>query len=204
MRSKAVQTRSRERVDLLLTTAEALLLEGGMDGLKMRELARRAGLPIASVYHYFPSNGSVIRALAERHLEALRVVIAREMRAVMAQQIEISARPATARILTANFVAHLIKTPASAHIWDGLRFRPDLRQLDLEDTGVNARFLETYMRWVVPALPDDMVADQTLLLVEAIQANILIVLHSPLEKQETLTTALGEMATATLRGLQLR
>ena len=59
----------------MLRAAEALVAELGYDGLKMRELARTAGLPIASLYHYFPSSTAVMRTLAERFLLTLRAVL---------------------------------------------------------------------------------------------------------------------------------
>src|ERR1700722_10492104 len=69
-RSDPRQERSRARQRALLDAAEEILGEVGADGLKMREVARRANLPIASVYHYFPSapplNRPLGRAIADR------------------------------------------------------------------------------------------------------------------------------------------
>ena len=65
-RSNPEQKRSRARQRALLDAAEEILGEVGADGLKMREVARRANLPIASVYHYFPSAAALIRTLVER------------------------------------------------------------------------------------------------------------------------------------------
>ena len=49
--------------------------EVGADGLKMREVGRQANLPIASVYHYFPSAPALIRMLVERMLDELRAIL---------------------------------------------------------------------------------------------------------------------------------
>src|SRR6202042_1376884 len=75
-RSNPEQKRSRARQQALLDAAEEILGEVGADGLKMREVARRANLPIASVYHYFPSAAALIRTLVERMLEELRAILA--------------------------------------------------------------------------------------------------------------------------------
>src|SRR5258707_192303 len=68
-RSDPQQERSRARQRALLDAAEEILGEVGADGLKMREVARRANLPIASVYHYFPSAPALIRTLVEHPLD---------------------------------------------------------------------------------------------------------------------------------------
>src|ERR1700761_676064 len=74
-RSDPQQERSRARQRALLDAAEEILGEVGADGLKMREVARRANLPIASVYHYFPSAPALIRTLVERMLDELRAIL---------------------------------------------------------------------------------------------------------------------------------
>src|ERR1700679_2656340 len=74
-RSDPQQERSRARQQALLEAAEEILGEVGADGLKMREVAPRAKLPIASVYHYFPSAPALIRTLVERMLDALRAIL---------------------------------------------------------------------------------------------------------------------------------
>jgi AcrR family transcriptional regulator len=75
-RSNPEQKRSRARQRALLDAAEEILGEVGADGFKMREVARRANLPIASVYHYFPSAPALIRTLVERMLDELRAILA--------------------------------------------------------------------------------------------------------------------------------
>src|SRR5436305_11462528 len=74
-RSDPQQERSRVRRQALLDAAEQILGDVGADGLRMREVARRAHLPIASVYHYFPSAPAIIRVLVERMLAELREVL---------------------------------------------------------------------------------------------------------------------------------
>lgn len=202
MRSTGLQSRSRERVEQVLAAAETLVVETGMEGLKMRELARRAGLPIASLYHYFPSSSSVVRALAVRHLENLRDVLGHELAAVLDEDMPVSLRPCTGDRLVRNVLDYLLRTPASAVIWDSLRSSPDLRQLDMEDTVRNARDLEPYLRWVAPDLPDGQIPTLMIVILEAVQGNVIAIMHSEAQMRPTLIDALAVMLTATLRGLQ--
>ncbi len=80
-RNRPQQDRSRVRLLALLDAAEEVIAESGLQGLAMREVARRANLPIASVYHYFPSTTALIRALVERQLEKLRGILETGLRA---------------------------------------------------------------------------------------------------------------------------
>ena len=143
-RSRGLQARSRERVDQLLEAAEALVVAQGFDGLRMRELARSAGLPIASIYHYFPSNAAVLRALAERHLVELQAVIGAAMERHMTPDLDAADAPEAVARVVIDVATYLASRPATATIWDALRAVPELRALDMEDTARNARFIEPY------------------------------------------------------------
>ena len=80
-RHRPQQDRSRVRFQALLDAAEEMIVEFGLQGLAMRELARRANLPHSSVYHYFPSTTALIRALVERQFEKLSGILETALRA---------------------------------------------------------------------------------------------------------------------------
>lgn len=62
------QERSRRRVEEILDAAEALVVEQGVEALSTRDIARAAGVPVASLYQYFGAKEDVLIALAERHM----------------------------------------------------------------------------------------------------------------------------------------
>lgn len=72
---KPVQDRSRDRVERVLTAAEALLLEMGPERASIPEVARVSGVPRASIYQFFPSKYALFLALSERHLKAVADLI---------------------------------------------------------------------------------------------------------------------------------
>ncbi|MFD7664574.1 TetR family transcriptional regulator [Streptomyces sp. NPDC059788] len=68
LRRVPVQRRSAERLTRILDACAGLLDETGYDALSTREVARRAGVPIGSVYRFFTDKGAMVQALAHRNL----------------------------------------------------------------------------------------------------------------------------------------
>lgn len=67
LRKQPQQERSIQRLDAILATASGLIAAKGIKDLKMIEIAAEAGLPIGSLYQFFPEKAAVIRALHDRH-----------------------------------------------------------------------------------------------------------------------------------------
>jgi AcrR family transcriptional regulator len=70
-RAAPVQRRGIERVQAILDAAEALLEEQGYESATLKAISDRAGIPIASVYHYFADRHQVDAELVQRHLREL-------------------------------------------------------------------------------------------------------------------------------------
>jgi len=71
---KPVQTRSVQRFELLLRATDELLAEREPQAVGIYDIAERAGVAPASVYHFFPSKEAAFLALAERYLAELAEV----------------------------------------------------------------------------------------------------------------------------------
>ncbi len=70
-RRAPVQERSKERVAKILGAAAALLDAGGLDAVTTNAIAREAGVPVGTLYQFFPNREAVLLALAEQSLDAL-------------------------------------------------------------------------------------------------------------------------------------
>lgn len=64
-----MQQRSADRLARILDAGAELLDETGYEQLSTRAVADRAGVPIGSVYRFFPNKRALVDALAERNLE---------------------------------------------------------------------------------------------------------------------------------------
>jgi AcrR family transcriptional regulator len=68
-RRRPVQRRSVERYERILNACAALLDEGGYSGMSTTAVAKRAEVPIGTLYQFFADKDALIQALAERNLE---------------------------------------------------------------------------------------------------------------------------------------
>jgi AcrR family transcriptional regulator len=69
VRRRPVQRRSLERFERMLDACARLLDEVGYDELTTSEVARRAGVPIGTLYQFFDGKQALTRALARRNLD---------------------------------------------------------------------------------------------------------------------------------------
>jgi AcrR family transcriptional regulator len=69
---KPLQERGRVRYEAILDVLEALLAETDWDQIGYYQIVERAGMPAASIYHFFPSRTALVTALADRHFEHFR------------------------------------------------------------------------------------------------------------------------------------
>ena len=57
------------RRDRILTAAERLFSEAGIDGVSMREIAAEAGVQLALISYYFGTKQELYRAVFRRRIE---------------------------------------------------------------------------------------------------------------------------------------
>jgi AcrR family transcriptional regulator len=64
LRRVPIQDRSRRRLNSVLEAADELLAEEGARSFTTTRIARAAGIPVGSVYRYFPDKEAIVDALA--------------------------------------------------------------------------------------------------------------------------------------------
>jgi AcrR family transcriptional regulator len=72
-RRKPSQDRSRDRVERILDATAALLIDTAADKITTAAIAETAGVPIGSVYQYFPNKLAILAELARRVMEEVDV-----------------------------------------------------------------------------------------------------------------------------------
>ncbi|MFF0384160.1 TetR/AcrR family transcriptional regulator [Streptomyces sp. NPDC004286] len=74
-RPSSVQRRGVERRRAILDAAEALLTEKGYEAATLKAVGERAGIPTASMYHYFPDRHQVDAELLRHHVQRLDTIL---------------------------------------------------------------------------------------------------------------------------------
>lgn len=201
-RRRPQQERSKTRVESILDVALELVVEHGAEALAMRELARRAGVQISSVYQYFPSKAAILRELAKRNLERVRLKLENEVGELFAEH---DGRPTPAqavhRVVDAYY-AHYRDQPAAVAVWAGAQSDHSLRELDIEDTQLTARFLVPSLMEILSLTDAEDVFALALLLAETTGAvaRLALAVEPPLRDQ--LVAQLKRMLIATLEAAQ--
>ncbi|CAM2066920.1 TetR family transcriptional regulator [Sulfidibacter corallicola] len=146
-RREPVQERSKRRVSAILDVAAQLVQEVGVDGLTTSEIARRAGIKLASLYRYFPNKNAIIKSLAERHFVNLRPYLQEFLE-------NFDLETGFDRMIDA-YARFYRSEPGYMELWSGIQANPELNQLDLEDLEQNVSIIVTRAGDMFPHLDED-------------------------------------------------
>ena len=145
-RREPTQERAKARVERILVSASELIAETGSDTVRMTEVAARAGIPIGSLYQYFPDKGAILRLLAMRFMERVRVSLAEGLKDIA------SADEALARIdaILEGYYETFINEPVVRDVWSGTQSDKALQALDIEDSRENGQLVAAALKHLVP------------------------------------------------------
>lgn len=171
------QERSQARFETVLEVALHLFAARGYESVSMREIAREAGMPIASVYQYFPMKLAIVREMWTRYTSAISETLEAGIRR--------SIRDGT------NDPNHLIgmmidrmaelqaSNPAFIEIWSCVAASIELRALNVEDTLRNARLIGDALQKMHPKSDPSAVYDRALIAIEMASATTRLALALP-------------------------
>ena len=153
-RREPTQQRSRERVERMLSAASSLIAEQGSDGMRMGEVAARAGVPIGSLYQFFPDKSAIIRALAERFTADSRACIDGALGGVRNRG---DLRTAFSDLVDTYYGIFLAE-PVMRDVWSGTQADKTLRELELADSRASAKTLIDALSRIKPSADPEMQA----------------------------------------------
>ena len=157
------QARSREKFDAILRAALRLIHEKGYEQVSMREIAREVGLPIASVYQYFPNKLAIVRQLWESYTSTLAELMSAELATVGSGAAEESLERVVSNVVD-HMVRHHRENPELLDVWRSVDGAPELRALNRQDTINVAQAITSA---ILAARPD---ADQKIIMCRALIA----------------------------------
>ena len=137
-----LRKRGVERFEVLLDATEALLADRTNDDVSLAQIAEKAGVPLASVYHFFPNRNAAFVALAQRFHNALHAIALEPLQPPISgwQAVIASRQMIGAKYLNAH--------PAALRLFMGAGVSVDVRNTDLNGNADLARdrvkFLNRY------------------------------------------------------------
>ena len=140
------QKRSRERYEIILSTAAEIIAEKGSESFKMSDIVERAGVPHGSLYQYFADKIAVIGTLAERSNLEGRACVEAEL-ANVSNQKELHA--ALLRIID-GYYQMFLDEPLMKDIWHATQSDHSLQKLDSDDMDALAGMLAGVMQRLKP------------------------------------------------------
>jgi len=125
MRRQPRQQRSRTRVRHILEAADAILSAEGFEALTVRRIAQRAGVPVGSIYQFFPDKAAVVDALAGTYIGEFDAAIEQ---LVAASEAARWADPVGT--LIDAFAGLYRANPGYVALWSGRHVSPELARAD--------------------------------------------------------------------------
>jgi len=82
------QARAEETVAAILEAAAQVLEAGGLDAFNTNAVAERAGVSVGTLYQYFADKGAILKAVAQRELQAALADVSQAFRGEIDPTIE--------------------------------------------------------------------------------------------------------------------
>jgi AcrR family transcriptional regulator len=158
------QERSQARFEQVLEAALHLFAARGYESVSMREIAREARMPIATVYQYFPMKLAIVREMWGRYTSTIT--------ATLAEEIERSLNGGKDRsneligIMIDRMAQLQAANPAFIEVWSCVAASMELRALNVDDTLHNARLIAGFLEKRHPESDPTALYDRALVAIE--------------------------------------
>lgn len=152
-RKSPVQARSKQRVQSILAVAENRLIELGYDELKMSDIAKLAGVPIGSVYQYFPNKTAIVSSLLQVKMEETQAEVREELSRLSGGEGLLEYLSSTVSRLVDTLYKRYRYDDSVRALWNAARSDHRLQDLVIEDNLSNGEIIYQSLRLVVSHIP---------------------------------------------------
>ena len=129
VRREPRQARSRARVAQILAAADGILSVEGFEALTVRRIAQEAGVPVGSIYQFFPDKAAVVDALAHSYLSEFDAAIAALVAAAQDPAAAAAWSDPVGRLVD-EFAGLYRSRPGYVALWSGRHLSPELARAD--------------------------------------------------------------------------
>jgi AcrR family transcriptional regulator len=171
------QERSQARFERVLEASLHLFAASGYEGVSMREIAREAKMPIASVYQYFPMKLAIVREMWTRYTSSITETLTEGIQRSLNEGKDQS--NALIGIIIDRMAQLQSANPAFIEIWSCVAASMELRALNVEDTLHNARLISEFLQKMHPKSDPASLFDRALIAIEMASSTTRLALCLP-------------------------
>ncbi|TGL60948.1 TetR/AcrR family transcriptional regulator [Leptospira sarikeiensis] len=146
LRKSPSQKRAIERVQYILDIVADLLDEVGAEAINTNLIAQRAGIPIGSLYQYFPNKHAILKAVGQRHLERVNLMILNFLK----EEPDKSDWENLIDTIIDAFAQLYQSEPGFIPLWSNKNLDPELVSIDRENNRAIADFLTDLFFGIIP------------------------------------------------------
>ena len=147
------------RFDAILTAARDLLAEGGLEGFTIDDVAMRAGIPVGSVYQFFPNKFAIVA-----ELDAIDTAALIDDLAASAERFTLGDWQSETNALIDLVAAHWVDDPTRRAVWLAMRSTAATRSLAAE----HSRTLVTTLLPMIQLLSPGRTLDEQVTICEVV------------------------------------
>ncbi len=185
------QERSQLRFETVVNVSLRLFGDNGYEAVSMREIAREAEIPIASVYQYFPTKQAIVKEIWLRYSQTVQQELGGDlMRFVENGRLE-GGEQLIDRMV--DLITELqLSSPAYVEVWGCIAATPELRILNDQDTLNLAEMVTESIMTIRPTADRDRMQGLSLMLTESASAITKLTLALPEEQRNRIVRQLKE------------
>jgi AcrR family transcriptional regulator len=150
LRNVPIQARSRDRLRRVLDAADELLVTEGAETFTTNRIARLAGIPVGSVYRYFPDKEAIVQALAVRYWSDFEDLVA-----AAADADEVDPLPDPGTVVLDALAAGFRARPGFLALWYGGLRTEQVRDATRPTRSAIARSIDRILSVHWPHAPGD-------------------------------------------------
>jgi len=158
-RRTPMQPRSQRTLEKVLDAASSLLAQFPLEDLTTTRIAAEAGISVGALYRFFPDKQSIVDAVAIRHVEEFRQLLATEVMPNLAREMANLADFQPARLLTLvvdAYVTYLDQHPDFRALSFGRHISPAAKEREASPAHGLPALLKDFMleRLAIPNNPE--------------------------------------------------
>ncbi|MCF2533605.1 TetR/AcrR family transcriptional regulator [Yinghuangia soli] len=144
LRRQPQQARSRARVEAVLAAADRILAQEGYEALTMRRVADEAGVPVGSIYQFYPDKGAVVDALGQQYLGNFKVAIDGLVERALAGEL-----PDFVDTVVDEYADLFRRQAGGVALWSGRHVSTELARADEASNALVAEGLRRIMEYLL-------------------------------------------------------